>query len=201
MLPTYDEIVALHKKYAPSEAAYKAVFTHCQVVRDIALQLAANLSNAIDKELVVAGCLLHDVGYYPILDADGLLKEGRLGVEHGLLGEEILRKEKLPETLCRICSHHTGSGLFQDDIIARDLPLPHKDFLAKTNEEKLVMYADKFHSKHKNTATFNTYEWYEHYVSQFGDKNVASFRALAALFGKPDLTLLIKKYGHEVRDI
>lgn len=201
MLPSYDEIVALHKKYAPSERAFESCFTHCCIVRDIALQLAEHFSEPLDTELVTAGCLLHDIGYYPLLNEDATLKSGHLGVEHGVIGEGILRKEHMPEPLCRIASHHTGSGLFQDDIIARDLPLPHQDFLAETNEEKLVMYADKSHSKQKGVGVFNTCAWYEQYILKFGEKNLDSFHALAELFGKPELSDLMKRYGQEVRDL
>ena len=39
-IPTLDQIDELHKKIAPSQAAYDLVHTHCVVVATIARQLA-----------------------------------------------------------------------------------------------------------------------------------------------------------------
>lgn len=63
-LPTYEEILALHKKYSPSEVAFDLVFTHCQIVRELAEQLISKLGVPVNSELVKAGCLLHDIGVY-----------------------------------------------------------------------------------------------------------------------------------------
>lgn len=61
-------------------------------------------------------------------------------------GEAILKSEGFPEKLWRFASHHTGVGLTRD-VINQKLPLPEADYLVETDEELLVMYADKFHSK------------------------------------------------------
>jgi uncharacterized protein len=99
----------------------------------------------------------------------------------------------------RFASHHTGTGISKDEIIARNLPLPHQDYFAETPEEELVMYADKFHSK-KEPPVFNSHELYSDYVTRFGEEPCARFAALTAKFGKPDLAPLIAEYGHAVRD-
>ena len=51
------------------------------------------------------------------------------------------------EKLARICERHTGSGITADEIYERKLPLPEKDFLPETLEEKIICLADKFFSK------------------------------------------------------
>lgn len=48
----------------------------------------------------------------------------------------------MPVLLC-----HTGVGLTKEDVLVQGLPLPPADYVAITPEERLVMYADKFHSK------------------------------------------------------
>jgi uncharacterized protein len=192
MLPTIDEITALHKKYAPSDEAFKLVFTHCLIVRDIADELlATNPHPAIDSELVRVGCLIHDIGVYSLFENGKLNKETY--ITHGIRGYDILTSEGYEEKICRIASHHTGVGLSRADIKDQSLPLPDEDFLAETAEERLVMYADKFHSKHPR---FNTYETYRKTVARFGEEKVERFDALAQEFGKPNLTDLAEKYGH-----
>jgi len=68
---TPDEIEALHRKYAPSDEVYDLVFTHCLVVRDIAMQLIAKGAFKVNVELVMVGCMLHDIGVYPLFGVDG----------------------------------------------------------------------------------------------------------------------------------
>lgn len=193
------DISALHKKYAPSKEVLKTNYTHCQIVRDIALEIAKTFPKKLDKDLIVTGALLHDIGYYPILKADGNLKPGHMTIEHGVIGEKILKNEDLPIEISRIASHHTGAGISLRQIIERNLPLPHADYLAETDEEKLIMYADKFHSKHGGEGVFNTHSWYKQYASQFGEETSLSFTELTDLFGIPNLTKIHEKYGHRVR--
>lgn len=199
-LPTYDQVEQLHRKYAPTQAAYDLVFTHCAIVRDVALQRAEAAGLTIDKELVTIGCLLHDIGVYCLMDTEGNMPLSSAYIRHGIEGESLLKEEGYPEYLYRFASHHTGAGLTKQQIIDENLPLPHHDYIADTIEEKLVMYADKFHSK-SLPPRFNTHEYYANFIKQFGDDASVRFAEFTDLFGTPDLTLLIEKYGHMVRDL
>ena len=98
-------------------------------------------------------------------------------IRHGILGYELLQEEGLPEAICRFASHHTGVGLTRDDVIAQRLPLPPADYLAETGEERLVMYADKFHSK-KTPPVLLTAPAYAASVRRFGAEKVAAFQAM-----------------------
>ncbi len=69
---TYDEIVALHKKYAPSDVVYDLIFTHCCIVRDIALQLVDTNNLAVGRTLVETWCAL-----YNAWDRGGAYSQGR----------------------------------------------------------------------------------------------------------------------------
>lgn len=191
-LPTDVEIQALHRKHAPTEEAFQLVYTHCKIVSEIAEQIIHSVPD-IDRELVRAGCLLHDIGVYRLY-RDGVLDEQNY-ICHGILGHELLHNEGFEEPLCRFASHHTGVGLTKEQIIKRNLPLPHKDFLAENDEELLVMYADKFHSK-SIPPRFNNPEFYKDYVSKFGQENVFQFQAMIDRFGAPNLEKLSRTYGH-----
>ncbi|MFE0648719.1 HD domain-containing protein [Streptomyces sp. NPDC059534] len=193
-IPTPDDIRALHLKHAPHEEAFERVFTHCEIVWQVAEHLLSVSDHGADPELVRAGCLLHDIGVYRLYDAEGR-RDGRSYVLHGVLGHEILAAEGLPEVLCRFSSCHTGVGLTKEDILTQGLPLPPGDYVAVTPEERLVMYADKFHSK-STPPRFLSPETYAVSVSRFGQDKAAAFGALRAVFGDPDLDALAASYGH-----
>jgi hypothetical protein len=114
-----------------------------------------------------------------------------------VLGHELLQEEGLPEVICRFASHHTGVGLSRGDVLSQKLPLPPSDYLAETVEERLVMYADKFHSK-TTPATLLTADAYVAQVRQFGEDKVAAFESMRATFGEPDLSPFSTAYGQRV---
>jgi uncharacterized protein len=197
-VPTDKEILALHERHARTLEALDLVYTHCVIVCGIAEQLHARGSLDADIGLVRAGCLLHDVGVYGLYDSAGVLDHANY-ICHGVLGHEILREERLPEVICRFASHHTGVGISRDDVLRQELPLPPGDYLAETAEERLVMYADKFHSK-TTPPVLLTANAYAAKVRRFGEDKVAAFESMRATFGDPDLAPFSTAYGHRVVD-
>ena len=195
-VPTDQEILALHEKHAPAAAALEAVYTHCVIVCEIAEQLHARSGQGGDLAVVRAGCLLHDIGVYRLYGAGGVLDDAHY-IRHGVLGEELLREEGLPEALCRFAAHHTGVGLRRQDVVRQKLPLPLRDYLAETPEETLVMYADKFHTKSAPPRLL-TGDAYAAYVRRFGEHQAAAFEAMRAQFGEPDLAPFAAAYGQRV---
>ena len=198
-IPTDDEILGLHEKHAPTAKALDLVHTHCLIVCGIAEQLHSRSGRQPGdrhRHRPGAGALLHDVGVYRLYDEAGNL-DGANYIRHGILGYELLQEEGLPEVICRFASHHTGVGLTRDDVIAQRLPLPPADYQAETGEERLVMYADKFHSK-KTPPVLLTAPAYAARVRRFGAEKVAAFQAMRAAFGEPDLEPFSAAYGHRV---
>ncbi|MFD3893034.1 HD domain-containing protein [Streptomyces cellulosae] len=191
-IPGPEEIRALHEKHAPTAEAFASVHRHCELVRSVAEQLLASPRLAhLDAGLVRAGCLLHDIGVYRLYDDEGRLDHKNY-IRHGVLGQELLESEGYPDALCRFCSHHTGVGLTREDVERQNLPLPPADYLAETPEERLVMYADKFHSK-SHPYRFLTPDAYAAHVRRFGEEKVTAFQALREEFGDPDLTRLTRQ--------
>jgi len=197
-IPTDEEILRLHEKHAPTADAFDLVYTHCLIVCGIVEQLHSRSAagRELDLNLARAGSLLHDVGVYRLYDDAGHLDRGHY-IRHGILGYELLQEEGFPEEICRFASHHTGVGLSREDVIAQRLPLPPADYLADTGEERLVMYADKFHSK-KTPPVFFTAPAYAAKVRRFGPNKVAAFEAMRATFGEPDLEAFSAAYGHRI---
>ena len=189
---------SLHKKYAPSKTAFDLVYTHCLIVHDIAAQLIDTNNLLIDRDLVLMGALLHDIGAYTLIDSDGVVIKGASYVRHGVEGEAILAKENYSIELQRIASHHTGVGITKEDILTQQIPIPMNDYVAESDEELLIMYADKFHSK-SHPPQFNSYEWYMQYVERFGKDKPPKFNVMAEKFGKPNLKSIQIIYKHPIR--
>jgi uncharacterized protein len=191
-IPTDGQIRALHERYAPNHEAFQLVYTHCQIVCAVAEQLLARPGGALDVDLVRAGSLVHDIGVYQLYDATGTLDEKNY-IRHGVLGHALLRELGFPEQLGRFCSHHTGVGISREDVLRQGLPVPAGDYLAETDEERLVMYADKFHSK-TTPPVFVTATSYVDGVRRFGEDKAARFSALVEQFGEPDLSQLARHH-------
>ena len=196
-LPTTREIELLHKKHAPSQEVFDEVWQHCQIVQEIAVKIIGsnNLTN-IHRKLVEAGCLLHDLGVYRLYDSIGQIDDKNY-IRHGVLGYEMLKEEGFSEILCRFASHHTGVGLTAQEIEENNLPLPKEDMLADTEEERIVMYADKFHSK--LPSIFNSSDWYKQHLRRFGNHKVRVFEQMIADLGEPDIKSLAESYNQSYR--
>ncbi|MCO5970238.1 HD domain-containing protein [Actinoallomurus soli] len=194
IIPTDEEIRALHERHAPTEAAFELVYTHCEIVCGIAEQLLADGDPGVDAGLVRAGALLHDIGVYRLYDDAGRIDHADY-IRHGVLGHELLRDEGFPEVLCRFCSCHTGVGITRDDVRNQGLPLPAADYVAESREEELVMYADKFHTK-SDPPAFLSAASYAARLRRFGEDKVARFEAMSERYGTPDLAPLTAAYGH-----
>jgi uncharacterized protein len=195
-IPKYEEILELHKKYAPSDATFDLVFTHCQIVWEIAAQLIDTSRLQVNPELVKAGCLLHDIGVYRLFLPDGAIDHANY-IKHGYLGYELLKEENFGEGICRFASCHTGVGLSKSDVIQENIPIPPNDYMAQSLEERLVMYADKFHTK-STPPKLMTPEAYCESRKKFGEAKVARFREFQKILGSPDLNPIAKKYNLEI---
>jgi len=141
--------------YPENTPLRRLLLHHSEQVRDKALAIAALPRNAdlpLNRETVIGGALLHDIGvgrcHAPSILCEGLESYLR----HGLIGGALLREYGAEhgldlERFARICERHTGSGLAAAEIRRENLPLPVQDFLPETPEEKLICLADKFFSK------------------------------------------------------
>ncbi len=193
-LPNNDEIRLLHLKYAPSEDAFDFIYTHCQAVWDIAAQLIERTNLPVNREQVKVGCLLHDIGVYRLYTAGGEI-DFKNYIMHGILGYELLAEEGFSQAICRFASCHTGVGLTKADILDEALPLPIEDFVATTIEERLVMYADNFHTKSDpSNLRFMSAKTYIEHNRKFGVEHLLKFEKFVTEFGEPDLPELAQKY-------
>lgn len=91
-----------------------------------------------------------------------------------------MRNEGYPRH-ARVCERHTGAGLTAKEIEEQGLPLPHRDFLPETLEEKLVCYADKFYSK-THPDKEKSFEQAVHSIARFGNDGLQRFLKWKRLF-------------------
>jgi uncharacterized protein len=101
---------------------------------------------AIDLEFLTEAALLHDIGIGRCDAPEIHCRGGEPYIRHGVLGREMLEREGLPRHAL-VCERHTGAGISAADVAAQGLPLPARDLLPESLEEKLICVADKFYSK------------------------------------------------------
>jgi len=109
------------------------VITHCEAVKELALETASILSERglkIDFALVESGALLHDIG-----------RSKTHTVHHAVFGAEIAKSAGLPESVVSIIKRHVGGGITATE--AEELGWPTDVYVPITLEEKVVSYADK----------------------------------------------------------
>ena len=98
------------------------------------------------------------------------------------MGHDILVKEGYPKHAL-VCERHTGTGISIQAIEKRKLPIPLRDMMPQSNEEKIICLADKFYSKWPETLTREkTIEEIEAEASKYGEENLERLRQLFSLF-------------------
>lgn len=165
----------IDRHYPDDNALRRLLLLHSGQVCRRALDICARRpALGADPAFVEAGAMLHDIGIYRT-DAPGIHCRGTDPyLLHGSIGARILRAEGL-EALARICERHTGTGLTAADIRRLALPLPAEDLLPETVEERIVCYADLFHSKSR-PLRFLTADEVEARQRKFGDESVRKFQ-------------------------
>jgi uncharacterized protein len=110
-----------------------------------------------DRSFVIQTAMLHDIGIgrtrCPDLGCTGTLPY----VCHGIEGRKILDRLNL-QRHGRVCERHVGVGISARQVERQQLPLPARDMLPRSVEERLICYADKFFSKTDNGRHEKTIE-------------------------------------------
>ena len=142
-----DYISIIEKYYTKNSPLYNLLIAHSKSVAELAIEIVASHPElGADASFVYEAAMLHDIGIY-LTNAPKIFCTGdKPYIMHSLLGAEILRSEGL-EKHALVCERHTGAGISAKEIEQQNLPLPHKDAIPISIEEKIVAYADKFFSK------------------------------------------------------
>lgn len=176
-----DVQAVFNKYYQPGTPLYNSVWSHSRLVADKALQLAqAHPELEVDRDFVYEAAMIHDIGVF-LTDAPSIYCTGdQPYICHGVLGADLMRADGYPRHAL-VCERHTGTGLTVADIIAQNLPLPHRDMCPVSLEEKLVCFADKFYSK-SNPDREKPLDKVRKSVARYGEDSLRRFEEMAALF-------------------
>lgn len=176
-----DVQAVFNKYYQPGTPLYNSVWSHSRLVADKALQLAqAHPELEIDLDFVYEAAMIHDIGVF-LTNAPSIYCTGdQPYICHGVLGAELMRADGYPRHAL-VCERHTGTGLTVADIIAQNLPLPHRDMCPVSLEEKLICFADKFYSK-SNPDREKPLDKVRKSVARYGEDSLRRFEEMAALF-------------------
>ena len=158
----------IHKYYAGQPELEQILLKHSEDVAQRVLEIAeAHPEFHLDRQFLYEAAMLHDIGTKPYIC-------------HGMLGAELLRNEGLPAH-ARVAERHTGTGLTKEEILRQSLPLPPRDFVPETLEEKIICYADKFFSK-SHLEEVKTPEQAMRSLEKFGLSCVDTFKAWMSEF-------------------
>ena len=122
-------------QYLLDEGCKMRVIVHCCTVRAVAEEIASRI-DFVDRDLVVAGALLHDIG-----------RAVDHSIMHAYIGSGMVSNLGLPKELVDIVRKHTGAGLDEVDVV--ELGLPPADYMPRTLEEKIVAHADNMVSDNR----------------------------------------------------
>lgn len=181
-----NALAILYYFYPEDTPLRRMLVRHCEQVREKALAILADSGVELDARLAADGAMLHDIGIRRC-DAPKILCEGSEPyIAHGVIGARMLREYGAAngldlEAFARICERHTGSGITAAEVRAQALPIPVRDYLPETLEEKLVCLADKFFSKSGDMKE-KPLDRIRCSMRKFGPDAAARFDALCALF-------------------
>lgn len=164
----------IDKYYKPESELRNILLVHSEGVARKALQISdLHPQFQLDRNFIYEAAMFHDIGIF-LTNAPGIQCFGTEPyICHGILGARIMREEGF-ERHARVCERHTGTGLTREEIICRDLPLPHRDFLPETLEEQIICFADKFFSKTRFQEE-KTIEQARRSLLKFGEEGVKRF--------------------------
>ena len=176
-----EPLALIQKYYKRDSKLYNILVDHSTDVMNKALQITdTHPELAIDRQFVAEAAMLHDIGIFltdaPEIECHGIAPY----LCHGYLGREMLEREGYPAHGL-VCERHTGTGLYLDDIVARKLPLPHRDMAPVSIEEQVICFADCFFSKTR-LGREKTVEKVRSSVAKYGDRGIRQFDEWCAMF-------------------
>ena len=141
----------IHRHYDPSSDLYRTLVIHSTLVAKKARELARALleqspDSAIDLEFLTEAALLHDIGIKHCHSPEIFCEGNDPYILHGIHGRRMLEGEGFPRHAL-VCERHTGAGITREEVKEGGLPLPERDYLPLSLEEKLICVADKCYSK------------------------------------------------------
>ncbi len=178
-----NPLEVIEKYYDPGSKAYHFLIHHSRLVAGKAVETAGKVRHlGPDVSFIEEAAILHDIGIFytnaPKLGCFGY----RDYLCHGYLGRELLEKEGLPRHAL-VCERHVGMGITLQDIKDNSLPLPLRDMMPLSIEEKIICFADKFFSKSEHDLLHEKPpEKVREMIAAYGKDKLATFDEWLILF-------------------
>lgn len=169
-------------KYYPEENELRHILlTHSRSVADKALEIADRHPElGLERDFLFEGAMVHDIGIF-LTDADTICCFGdKPYICHGYLGADLMRTEGYPRHAL-VCERHTGAGLSLQQIVAQNLPVPHREMVPVSLEEQVICFADKFYSK-THLDQEKSVEKARKSLEKYGDEGVQRFDCWCKMF-------------------
>lgn len=140
-------ISILQRNFGENRDAFEIVLEHSKMVAAKAVSIARSLSDpALNIHFIEEAALLHDIGIAQIHAPRIFCNGDAPYICHGIIGRQLLEQEGLP-IHALVCERHIGVGICVKDIVQQQLPLPRREMIPLSLEEKIICFADLFYSK------------------------------------------------------
>lgn len=178
----YQKII---QKHITNPLTLHIYMIHVTLVTARALKIAKGM-NLTDEQIqfIEEAAMLHDIGIIKVDDED-LGCTGELEyICHGTEGRNILEAEGLPKHAL-VAERHTGVGIPKENIINENLPIPQRDMLAISIEEKIISWSDLFYSKNPdNLFREKSLDQAFNSIAKYGENHQKIFREWESMFAK-----------------
>ena len=179
-----DVYAIIGKFYEHGSDLERVLVGQSRQVTDMAIAICERLKSrgeAVDVQFVREAAMLHDIGIVRT-DARGIYCVGTEPyICHGMIGRQMLEELGLFRHAL-VCERHTGAGLSREEIERAGFPLPHRDMLPISIEERIICYADKFFSKTHVGEPPKPLERVRQKMLSYGEGSLARFDAMHAEF-------------------
>ena len=179
-----DVIEILGEYCDPESKLFDVLAQHGRRVAAKAIHAAKRVPHlSPDLDFIREASMLHDIGII-FTRAASLGCQGKHPyVCHGYLGRELLDGRGLKRHAL-VCERHLGVGLTAEDILQQGLPLPVRDMVPVSIEERIIAYADKFYSKTNGSEEGEkSVEAVKRGLLKFGPEKVQRFESWHRLLG------------------
>ncbi|WP_457553630.1 HD domain-containing protein [Desulfobacula sp.] len=148
-----NPLAIIERFYTPGTKLYQILVQHSLIVSEKSLEIARSLIHLNpDVDFIKKAAMLHDIGIY-LTQALSIGCDGEKPyICHGYLGRKLLDEQGFSPEYGLVCERHTGAGITKENIVSNNLPLPQRDMVPVSLEEKIICAADKYHSKNPKHA-------------------------------------------------
>ncbi len=143
-----DPLSIIEQFYPQDTELYQVLVAHSKIVTKKSLEIAHHLVHLNpDVKFIKTAAMLHDIGIFKTRAHSIGCSGDAPYIQHGYLGRKLLDELGLAPEYGLVCERHTGAGITKENILSNNLPLPLKDMVPLSLEEKIICIADKYHSK------------------------------------------------------